>query len=89
MLTSLTGRVENKVDGTWLTLDKGQRYAGIVGQSEFDNSKFERFEVHIANREVEQKNVVLMHCQLSNYFQSIILIIKPSYIGDLLFHYRF
>ena len=55
VLTSLTGSVENKKDGTWLTLHDGQRYAGIVGQSKFDNSEFERFEIHIANREVQEK----------------------------------
>lgn len=55
VLTSLTGSVENKKDGTWLTLHDGQRYAGIVGQAQFDASEFERFEVHIANREVREK----------------------------------
>jgi len=55
VLTSLTGSVENKNDGTWLTLKDGQRYAGIVGGAQFDDSKFERFEVHIADREVREK----------------------------------
>ncbi|MCP4325374.1 MAG: LPS export ABC transporter permease LptF [Psychromonas sp.] len=55
VITSLTGSIENKQDGIWLTLKDGQRYAGIVGQAKFDNSEFERFEVHIANREVEEK----------------------------------
>ncbi|WP_022942636.1 LPS export ABC transporter permease LptF [Psychromonas hadalis] len=55
VLTSLTGSVENKKDGTWLTLYDGQRYAGIVGQSQFDSSEFDRFEVHIANREVRER----------------------------------
>ena len=55
VLTSLTGSVENKNDGTWLTLKDGQRYAGIVGGAKFDDSKFERFEVHIADREVREK----------------------------------
>jgi len=55
VLTSLKGSIESKKDGTWLTLDDGQRYAGIVGEANFDNSAFERFEVHIANREVTEK----------------------------------
>lgn len=55
VLTALTGTVENKKDGTWLTLLDGQRYAGRVGENEFDNSKFKRYEVHIANREVQTK----------------------------------
>ncbi|MFT6906023.1 MAG: lipopolysaccharide export system permease protein [Oleiphilaceae bacterium] len=55
VLTALTGKVDNKDDGTWLTLFNGQRYAGNVGQNEFDNSKFERYEVHIANREVQSR----------------------------------
>jgi lipopolysaccharide export system permease protein len=55
VLTALTGKVENKQDGTWLTLLNGQRYAGNVGQHEFDNSAFGRYEVHIENREVQNK----------------------------------
>lgn len=55
VLTSLTGSVESKQDGTWITLEDGRRYAGNVGQAEFDNSQFERFEVHIADREVTER----------------------------------
>jgi len=55
VLTSLSGSIESKKDGTWLTLLNGDRYAGIIGQANFDNSEFERFEVHIANREVTEK----------------------------------
>ncbi len=55
VLTALTGKVEDKKDGTWLTLFDGQRYAGKVGQYEFDNSVFDRYEIHIANREVQNK----------------------------------
>ena len=55
VLTALTGKVEDKEDGTWLTLLDGKRYAGRVGGHEFDNSKFGRYEVHIANREVQSK----------------------------------
>ena len=55
VLTSLTGKVENRKNGTWLTLLNGQRYAGKVGEKEFDNSDFSRYEIHIANREVENK----------------------------------
>jgi len=55
VVTSLNGHVENKKDGTWLTLDDGQRYAGIVGEAKFDASTFDRFEVHIANREVQER----------------------------------
>lgn len=55
VLTALTGQVDNKKDGTWLSLFNGQRYAGVVGQHEFDNSTFARYDVHIANREVQSK----------------------------------
>ncbi|WP_028862424.1 LPS export ABC transporter permease LptF [Psychromonas aquimarina] len=55
VLSSLTGKVEDKSDGVWLTLEDGQRYAGIVGQNEFDNTGFDSYEVHIANREVQSK----------------------------------
>ncbi|MEI6897255.1 MAG: LPS export ABC transporter permease LptF [Psychromonas sp.] len=55
VLTSLTGSIENKKDGVWLTLLEGRRYAGIIGEGNFDNSQFARYEVHIANREVTEK----------------------------------
>lgn len=55
VVTALTGKITDKKDGTWLTLFNGQRYAGKVGQSEFDNSQFSRYEVHIADREVKNK----------------------------------
>lgn len=55
VLTALTGKLDNKKNGTWLTLFNGQRYAGNVGKNEFDNSNFERYEVHIADREVQNK----------------------------------
>ncbi|WP_033298106.1 LPS export ABC transporter permease LptF [Psychromonas ossibalaenae] len=55
VLSSLTGKVEDKSDGVWLTLEDGQRYAGIVGQNEFDNTGFDSYEVHIANREVKNR----------------------------------
>ncbi|WP_372881397.1 LPS export ABC transporter permease LptF [Psychromonas sp.] len=55
VLTALEGRLEAKKDGAWLTLSNGQRYAGIVGEYEFENSEFGRYEVHIANREVQKK----------------------------------
>ena len=55
VITALSGKVENKKDGTWLTLENGQRYAGIVGQHEFENSDFNTYEVHIVNREVQAK----------------------------------
>ena len=55
VLTALRGKVENKKDGTWLTLEDGQRYAGIVGQHEFANSEFSAYEVHIVNREVQAR----------------------------------
>ncbi|MEH6453797.1 MAG: LPS export ABC transporter permease LptF [Psychromonas sp.] len=55
VLTALTGKVENKKDGTWLTLKDGQRYAGIVGQYDFESSEFGTYEIHIANREVQRK----------------------------------
>lgn len=55
ILTALTGQIENKKDGTWLTLKDGQRYAGIVGQYDFENSEFNTYEVHIENREVQNR----------------------------------
>jgi lipopolysaccharide export system permease protein len=55
VLTALSGKAENRKDGTWVTLQNGQRYAGIIGQHEFDNSKFERFGVHIVNSVVQNK----------------------------------
>ena len=55
VLTASEGRLEAKKDGAWLTLSNGQRYAGIVGQDQFENSEFSRYEVHIANRAVEKK----------------------------------
>ncbi|TEW56552.1 LPS export ABC transporter permease LptF [Psychromonas sp. RZ22] len=55
VITAKTGRVEEKNDGTWLTLKDGQRYAGIVGQNEFQNTSFLSYKVHIANAEVQSK----------------------------------
>jgi lipopolysaccharide export system permease protein len=55
ILTSLTGHVDERKDGTWLTLNDGQRYSGMLGQKEFDSANFERYEVHIANREVRKR----------------------------------
>lgn len=55
VLTALTGIVEKRKNGTWITLQNGQRYAGNIGQYEFDNSYFERYEVLIESREVETK----------------------------------
>ena len=55
VLTALTGKVENRKNATWLTLLNGQRYAGKVGENEFDKSEFSRYEIHIANREVQNK----------------------------------
>ena len=55
VITSTAGNLENKKDGTWLTLDNGQRYAGIIGQNEFENTEFSSYQVHIANAEVENK----------------------------------
>ena len=55
VLTALSGKLEDRENGTWLTLSDGQRYAGQVGENEFDNSKFSRYEIHIANREVQTK----------------------------------
>lgn len=83
VLTSLTGSVENKKDGTWLTLDKGQRYAGIVGQAQFDNSQFERFEVHIANREVQEKKRGVDALPTEKLFS----VSNPNYQAEL--HWRF
>ena len=55
VMTSRTGTVEDKKDGTWLTLNNGQRYAGVVGENEFENTSFLSYQVHIANAEVESK----------------------------------
>ena len=55
VLTALSGNAESRKDGTWLTLNNGQRYEGIVGQHKYNVAQFERYEVHIANREVENK----------------------------------
>ena len=79
VLTSLTGSVENKTDGTWLTLDNGHRYAGIIGQPNFDNSTFERFEVHIANREVTEKKRGVDALPTSKLFSNN----DPSYQAEL------
>ena len=55
VLTALTGKIEDKKDGTWLSLFDGRRYAGKVGKNEFDKSEFKRYEVHLANREVKNR----------------------------------
>lgn len=55
VLTALSGKAENRKDGTWVMLEHGQRYAGIIGEHEFDSSKFERFGVHMANSPVKNK----------------------------------
>ena len=55
VFTSLSGKAEERKDGTWLTLYDGQRYAGIVGKNEFDSSYFERYEILIANRAVQNE----------------------------------
>lgn len=55
VITAMSGSVEAKQDGTWLTLKNGQRYAGVVGKNEFDNTSFSTYQVHIANAEVESK----------------------------------
>jgi lipopolysaccharide export system permease protein len=55
VLTAAEGYLEAKKDGTWLTLNDGRRYAGIVGQHEFDHSEFKTYQVHIANREVQKQ----------------------------------
>ncbi|HEY7865639.1 MAG TPA: LPS export ABC transporter permease LptF [Psychromonas sp.] len=55
VLTAAEGHLDAKKDGTWLTLTDGQRYAGIVGQHEFEHSEFGAYQVHIANREVQKK----------------------------------
>ncbi|MEG3754158.1 LPS export ABC transporter permease LptF [Psychromonas arctica] len=55
VITAKSGNVAEKKDGTWLTLENGQRYAGVVGQNEFENSKFSTYQVHIANSAVENK----------------------------------
>jgi lipopolysaccharide export system permease protein len=83
VITSLTGNVENKKDGTWLTLLEGQRYAGIIGQSEFDKSEFDRFEVHIADREVQQRKRGVDALSTAQLFS----VNKPNYQAEL--HWRF
>lgn len=55
IVTAKSGHAEEREDGTWLTLESGQRYAGIVGEHEFQNTRFERYQAHIANAEVESK----------------------------------
>lgn len=55
VMTSISGKAEERKDGTWLTLYDGERYAGIIGQNEFDSAKFERYEILIANRDVRNK----------------------------------
>lgn len=55
VLTALNGTLEDRDNGTWLTLLDGQRYAGNVGEKKFDDSHFSRYEIHIANREIENK----------------------------------
>lgn len=55
VITSIGGHVENRKDGTWLTLESGQRYAGMVGKHEFENTEFSSYQIHIANAEVERK----------------------------------
>ena len=55
VITAQTGNIADKKDGTWLTLKDGQRYAGIVGKNEFENSQFSTYQVHIANAAVESK----------------------------------
>lgn len=55
VITALKGQAENRKDGTWLTLLDGQGYSGRVGEHEFDIAEFKRYEVHIANREVQTK----------------------------------
>lgn len=55
VITALTGEIEDKKDGTWLTLFNGQRYAGHAGERQFDSSEFTRLQVHIADREVKDK----------------------------------
>ena len=52
VLTASSGKLKNRKDGTWLTLENGQRYAGIVGQHQFDNAHFDRYEVHLTNRQM-------------------------------------
>ena len=55
VLTAVKGKIESRYDGTWLTLSDGQRYAGKAGENEFDKSEFKHYELHIQNREVENK----------------------------------
>ena len=55
IITSQRGSVDSKKEGAWLTLKNGQRYAGRVGQREFENTSFSTYQVLIANSEVENK----------------------------------
>ena len=79
VLTSLTGSVESKTDGTWLTLFDGKRYAGIIGQADFNNSRFDRFEVHIANREVTERKRGVEALPTSKLFS----VNDPNYQAEL------
>jgi len=83
VLTSLTGKVESKQDGSWLTLFNGKRYAGIIGEPNFDNSEFDKFEVHIANREITEKKRGVEAMPTSKLFG----VNDPSYQAEL--HWRF
>ncbi|AGH80481.1 YjgP/YjgQ family permease [Psychromonas sp. CNPT3] len=56
VITALHGSVQEKEDGTWLTLEDGQSYTGNVGEHEFDSSRFSSYEVHIANREIRSRS---------------------------------
>ena len=55
IVSAMTGKVETKENGTWVTLENGTRYAGRVGQNKFNISDFETYSVHIANREIKSK----------------------------------
>jgi lipopolysaccharide export system permease protein len=55
VITATSGSVEDKKDGTWLTLTNGQRYAGVVGENEFENTGFSTYRVHIPHAQVESK----------------------------------
>lgn len=55
VITAQTGAIEERKDGAWLTLYDGQRYAGIVGQHEFENTSFLTYQVHVANAAVQSK----------------------------------
>jgi lipopolysaccharide export system permease protein len=55
ILTALHGKLEDRDNGTWLTMTNGQRYVGIVGENQFDRNEFENFQIHIENREVQTK----------------------------------